>query len=191
MQPLISIDIETTGLEPSDCQIIELAAVVDLDGTTPIDDLPKFISYITYPVYYGEPYALQMHSQIFKEFASFSEEDLSQTDIMHVMDNFAKFLKDIREKYGNKRFSPAGKNYASFDKAFLERDSGFNSLIKPLLTHRTFDPGNLYWQPAIDGFVLPDTKTCLARAGLEPTDSHRALGDAIDVIRLIRAKMNK
>lgn len=189
MQPYVSIDIETTGLNPDECQTIELAAVIDFDGKTPIEELPQFNSYIVYDIYKGEPYALQMNAKIFKEIAGLNEEEQLKGDEGHVIDEFWRFLEDNLPE-GEKRYTPAGKNYASFDKGFLVKLSGFKELVSPMLAHRTLDPGNLYWRPEVDGFVLPDTKKCLERAGLEPTDSHRALGDAIDVVRLIRFKFN-
>ena len=188
MQPYVSIDIETLGLDPDYCHTIELAAVIDLDGVSPIEQLPTFQTYITRPTNQGEPYAMQMNANIMGIIAGLSEIELTNTTEQNAIKFFWNFLNNNKPK-GEKRYTPAGKNYASFDKAFLMNLQGFKQLISPMLSHRTLDPGNLYWLPREDGFVLPDTKKCLERAGLEPTESHRALGDAIDVVRLIRHSM--
>ena len=39
--PYVSIDIETTGLDPESCQMLEIGAVWD-DWTKPIDELPSY-----------------------------------------------------------------------------------------------------------------------------------------------------
>jgi len=41
----VSLDIETTGLNPENCQVLEIGAVID-DGTTPIEDCPTFQCYV-------------------------------------------------------------------------------------------------------------------------------------------------
>jgi len=52
--------------------------------------------------------------------------------------------------------------------------------------HRILDPAALYWQPEIDGVELPDTKTCMERAGIAGDVAHTAVEDARLVARLIR-----
>lgn len=188
-QPIVSIDIETTGLDPDFCQILEIGAVIDFDSKTPIEDLPKFQSYIIYGEVKGEYYALNMNSKILEEISNLSEEQQSEYDEFNIIDTFAGFLQKNLPK-NTKKYTVAGKNYTNFDRRFLEKISGFSSIIQPMLSHRTLDPGNLFWIPEEDGFILPDTKKCLKRAGLKPSNLHRALDDATDVIRLIRSKIH-
>ena len=78
--------------------------------------------------------------------------------------------------------TPAGKNFASFDRQFLKRLPEFEKLVK--LHHRTLDPAMLYWQ--VGDEKLPDSKTCYERAGMDPKVAHTALEDALAVVRLIR-----
>jgi len=52
--------------------------------------------------------------------------------------------------------------------------------------HRILDPAAMYWQPEIDGMELPDTKTCMERAGISGEVAHTAIEDARVVARLIR-----
>ena len=68
MFPYVSIDIETSGIDPKTCEIIEFAAVLDdLSCAHPpsVDRLPSFHCYLAKDSYTGEPYALSMHSTIF------------------------------------------------------------------------------------------------------------------------------
>ena len=64
-----SIDIETTGLDLSYCQMLEFGCVLD-DMEAPVENLPTFHCYILRPYYTGDPYALAMHSTIFKRIAN-------------------------------------------------------------------------------------------------------------------------
>ena len=52
--PYVLIDIETTGINPDVCQILEIGAIYD-DGTKPIDTLPIFHRYVCHNTYIGEP----------------------------------------------------------------------------------------------------------------------------------------
>ena len=66
----LSIDIETTGLNPQTCDIIEFAAILDdLSNPQPVDSLPYFHAYIKQECFNGEPYALSMHSKTFEKIA--------------------------------------------------------------------------------------------------------------------------
>jgi hypothetical protein len=53
------------------------------------------------------------------------------------------------------------------------------------MNHRTIDPANLFWDPLIDR-GLPNTKTCMERAGLDGEVAHTAVEDARVVCKLIR-----
>jgi hypothetical protein len=77
---------------------------------------------------------------------------------------------------------PAGKNFASFDRQFLRKLPGWDQIP---MNHRTIDPANLFWDPLIDR-GLPNTKTCMERAGLDGEVAHTAVEDACVVCRLVR-----
>src|SRR6056297_3418534 len=63
---IISIDIETTGLNLEQCQMLEFSAVVDdTNDVKPIDELPSFTCYIENgKLLTGSPYALNMNKKI-------------------------------------------------------------------------------------------------------------------------------
>ena len=55
----VSIDIETTGLDPETCQILQVGAVIeDTQNLLPLEELPKFNCIVEHPAYTGSPYAL-------------------------------------------------------------------------------------------------------------------------------------
>ena len=83
----------------------------------------------------------------------------------------------------SKAVTPAGKNFASFDRQFLKRLPEFQNKVR--LHHRTLDPAMLFWLAADER--LPDSKTCYERAGMDPKVAHTALEDALAVVQLIRA----
>lgn len=194
----VSIDIETTGLDPNYCLAIELAAVVeDTDQKTPVDDLPQR-HYLIVPssgaLMVGEPFALSMHAERFKlidkhknitapEWISAGEGRpilaMPQSSLLH---DLARFIESEGAVFQGK-FTAAGKNFGAFDLQFIKRMPCFEDL--PRLHHRILDPAVLFLDKM--DMAPPDLKTCLNRAGIEKTVAHNALDDARDVVRVLRA----
>lgn len=83
----------------------------------------------------------------------------------------------------------AGKNVASFDVPFMRALPGWDPDYLDF-HRRTIDPGVFFMDKA--DRVPPSLSMCLARANL-PTGIglHEALHDAQDVVRLVRAGMNR
>jgi hypothetical protein len=77
----------------------------------------------------------------------------------------------------------AGKNFASFDKQFLQKLPNWNSVIN--VRSRIIDPAILCvdWE---NDSSLPNLETCMQRSHVEGTVTHDALQDAVDVVRTIR-----
>lgn len=169
----VSVDIETTGLDFKNHQIIEFGAVID-DFVTPLEELPTFTKVIYQFRVIGSPEAIVMNHRIFKLMANGDD----CVFIEHLAEVFGNWLK----KYTARVLPPAGKNYASFDERFLQKVPGWNHLP---LHRRSLDPGSMYFDPQKD-VVVPEMQDCLGRAGLKPTALHEALADALDVVRLIR-----
>lgn len=183
----VSIDLETTGLDPETCQIIEFGAVVDdLSNPKPINQLPTFHAYICQNNYIGEPYALSMHPKIFRRIAEREQGYLyvSPEKLGYV---FKEFLIGIgfEEKYDKVTITAAGKNFASFDNLFLRKYSSFSKHVQ--IRNRVIDPSVLY-MTVLDE-KLPSLEECKKRAKQAITAvSHEALTDAFDVVSLIRYK---
>ena len=179
--PYVSIDIETTGLSPVGCQILEIGMVVE-DWRTPVNDLPSLSFLVKPPAdIVGEPVAMKMNAGILREIADPEVAKIALFSATGVIHNFLSHYFPISED--RLHFQAAGKNYAGFDRQFLERLPGWHGYFK--VHHRALDPGSMYFDPRIDDEV-PSTAECLKRAGLDPDVKHRALEDARDVVRLIR-----
>ena len=67
----ISIDIETTGLDPSTCQILSVGAIIeDSNNIQSYEDLPKFHVAIKHDQITGSPFAINMNRELIEENAS-------------------------------------------------------------------------------------------------------------------------
>ncbi len=187
IRPYVSIDIETTGLDPETCQVLQIGAVVD-DWETPVEELPTFNYYIEYSVIKGEAYALSMHHKIFRAMADAVRGVASDGVPICCPEAITRTFSDWLFYNGissSGKMTVAGKNYAAFDRNFLSKLKNWDWDIK--MSHRFIDPGNMYYQPGIDDGP-PNMEECLRRVGLPPHVKHTALEDALDVVRLIRWK---
>ncbi len=181
----LSIDIETTGLNPEHAQILEIGAVLDdIDNQLPLEELPTFHRYITHSHVYGDPYAFSMHPTILRRIATRAD-GYKYANEGYFSIEMQRWLEENRVD-SHKKITPAGKNFASFDVNFLNKVPNFKECIK--LHHRVLDPAMLYWNPSTDK-ELPNSKTCMERAGLEGEVAHTALEDAMMVVKLIRNGM--
>ena len=183
----VSIDIETTGLDPDTCDIIEFGAIVDdLTDIVPVETLPKFHCYFLKPTYSGEPFALSMHPHIFKRIAN-REDGWNYMSATKFGNAFKKFLvaNGHEEKHDKVTITVAGKNFGAFDLQFLNKHTDLSKHVQ--IRHKILDPAILYIQKGDD--VLPGLAECKIRAGLGGNVSHNALDDARDVVKLIRKKL--
>lgn len=183
----ISLDIETTGLNPKIHDIIEFAAVMDnLRDQKPVEELPRFHAYIKKDNYIGEPYALSMHAEIFSKIANPGKEDnvIHISALPYALQNWLG-----RNNYpydeGKKKYlvNVAGKNAAGFDLPFLAEK--VKDWAEVQFRHRVLDPAVLYFDPNIED-CLPDSQTCMRRAGIVGNVKHTALEDSLMVVNLIR-----
>jgi oligoribonuclease len=83
------------------------------------------------------------------------------------------------------RITCAGKNFATFDKLFLEKLPKWNYFFK--INQRIIDPAILFTNWNSDE-TLPNLSECKERAGLNSKVSHTAVIDAWDVITLLRTQ---
>lgn len=191
----VSIDIETTGLKPDCHQILELAAVIDIDKTTPIEQLPTFTCRFLHEEVVGEPYALALNAAILKDIAKcekLPKHEIEMTAYVGQKQIFYENMfyytpalamrelnKFLLRYFEESAFIVAGKNFASFDKQFLD------NIQKLKFAHRTIDVGNLFLSPN-DNEKIPNLQECLKRAGINKEIAHTALEDAQDVIKCYR-----
>jgi DNA polymerase III epsilon subunit-like protein len=185
----VSIDVETTGIDPIKNQVIEIGAIIeDTSKKLTYDELPKFKCIIEHEVYNGSAFAINLNQRIFSILSGipkFKPDDYrKQFNILTPDIARNSFIDFLMQNGMNNRFIAAGKNYAGFDYPFLK------SMHPewPQSYQRVLDPGPMYTNFTTDAFP-PDLETCKQRAGLSNTKvSHDALEDAWDVIQVLRAK---
>jgi DNA polymerase III alpha subunit (gram-positive type) len=182
-RPYISIDIETTGLDPETCQVIEVGAVIE-DWNSDVAKLPSWHCYVDQGSFKGQPYALALNQGIFWKIAD-KEKLKDQHQFLWPSEVGAK-LAGWLESYGfnPKKLLVAGKNFAGFDRPFLGSMKKFKDHVA--FRHRVIDPAMLFWNPWTDE-APPDSKTCMKRSGIAGEVAHTAVEDAIGVIKMVRA----
>lgn len=196
----ISIDIETSGLDPEKNKILSFAAIVeDTFNPIPIEDLPKFKAIILQREIVGSPRALTMNSHLIESIGQYLDGDESLKKEIEISTGY-KFIEEddvIKSFYYflydngyhsivyNKpiTINVAGKNFATFDKLFLEQLPFWKKLIR--VRQRIIDPSVLFCDWTKDE-TLPSLQECKDRAELNSIVSHDATDDAIDVIMLLR-----
>jgi oligoribonuclease len=179
-----AIDIETCGLSVENCDILEFGAVLDdLNNPKPIKMLSKFHCYFNLNNYHGEPYALSMHSKIFKRIAE-KEKGFTYCSPSKFGFMFKKFLLDNGYKCEHDivTINAAGKNLAGFDIPFLNAKTDIQKHVN--IRKRVLDPSILFINR--NDIALPSLSECKKRAGLSENVAHDAISDAIDVIELLR-----
>jgi oligoribonuclease len=182
----MSIDIETTGLNPETCQILEIGAIYD-DWTKPLRELPTFHCYVKHERIVGQPYALALNAATLKKLA---DPHPNTDDLFLTPDQVAGIMAAWLGNCGwnlSTAITPAGKNFASFDLQFLRRLPDFERKVR--LQHRTLDPAVLFWRPADD--KLPGSQTCYERAGVSGKVAHTAVEDALAVVQEVRAGIKR
>jgi oligoribonuclease len=82
----------------------------------------------------------------------------------------------------------AGKNFAGFDKKFLERLPRWKQVFS--IRNRVLDPGILFvdW---VNDESIPSLDQCKQRAGINGAVTHNAVEDAMDVVMLLRKVYKK
>lgn len=211
----ISIDCETTGLDPETNDILQIGAVIEDTATRlPLDQLPKFNYFLWRSRYTGSAYALNLNKWMFQELAAYearqrypyqvekigfgttTEDNASFQNLSSYIgpwweapNVFYNWLKDngfSPPENGKKiTLNVAGKNFATFDKRFLEKLEAWNKLFK--VRQRIIDPAILFvdWN---EDEALPGLDKCKQRVGLNSVVTHDAVDDALDVIRVLRAE---
>lgn len=178
----LSIDIETTGLNPDKHDILEFGCILeDTTKKLPLSEIPQCRYYFDLPIYKGDPYALALNSNIFKKIMELRKNDPDKQLVTPIqfIERFGSFLKEYLGD--SKRINVAGKNYNGFDKQFLQKIEGFNFPFG----HRVLDPAMLYvdWN---EDKEIPSTEICYKRAAIESNVAHTTIEDAWGVIELLR-----
>lgn len=211
--------IQTGGLNPLEHSILEIGAIVeDTNNPLSLDKIPKFQALIKNDVYKGDPMAIYLNRELFKEIINHSKtssKQLLSLDVLaatmhtwlvrHVDTTIddTNFMLDFNslgknydaegameyQKHKTLLINVAGKNFGVFLHRFLKRIPEINDYIR--FNHRFMDPAILYFDPKIDQ-VLPGTEECKRRAGIEaPAEkNHDTIIECWDVIMMFRNKIN-
>ena len=222
---IISIDIETTGLDPENNHILSIGAIIEnTESKLSFDRIPKFHVAILHREVRGSLIAINMNRELIEYISLYqsSETDEEKENIIkmsglkffqedEVVEEFFNFLclngihsipmekmlmHHCKEVDGKRipcmtsKMSPtvltvAGKNFATFDKLFLERLPRWKQAIK--IRQRMIDPGVLFTDWKNDE-TIPNLDKCKQRAKVEGIVTHNALEDAWDVIQLLRTQ---
>jgi DNA polymerase III epsilon subunit-like protein len=226
----ISIDIETTGLDPDFNQILSIGAVIeDTLNPLPSEELPKFHAVIKRESVYGSIFALNLNKdliQAMKDYTeartqelkdeveeSFGAKFYNEDEVVEALfqfcydnglvekpdtdswshaqlSNYFKFVNGksypmLTSNMSKTYLNCAGKNFAGFDKKFLEKLPRWKQVFS--IRSRVLDPGILFVDWANDE-SLPSLDQCKQRAGIDGVVTHNAVEDAMDVVMLLRKK---
>lgn len=221
---IVSLDIETTGLDPTQDDILEVGAVY-ADLTEESDDRPPFRCVIVSESgrYNVTPFCASMHQSLWveietaeKAFNQFAREDNTDEKYghfhLHRSDGTVLWNSKLETWYcrpemigwcffqwlsqfgitPGERINVAGKNAAMFDLPFLnEPPYLFSEAARVIVRHRIVDPAILFFRLGEDT-APPSLSVCFQRAGgMEPTGLHTAVGDVLDVVRLLRYALTR
>lgn len=195
MKPYFSIDLETTGLDPKNHQILEIGIIYeDPEKQLSFEEIPKFNCLVEYENYVGSPYAINLNQKIFEKIIQLQntgDKEHVLWDIDTAIDRAARFI-DLQcvKNHGISKSNIiriTGKNFASFDRDFLIKNQFYRRLANKV-SHRYLDVGSFFFDPKTMDW-LPSSEECYKLAGIgKEFVSHSALDDAWDVIKIIRTR---
>ena len=204
---IVSIDIETTGLEKELDQILSVGVVIEnTKDLKPLEQLPQLHIIIPRERISGNPFALNMNKELIermKWFSTLSKEQKDTSQGRSIQENawfvhegmvstwIYRFLLEhgFEQKEGQIHLNVLGKNFGTFDKLFLEKLPNWSNYIK--IRQRILDPAmlNIDWE---NDESLPNLKTCMDRSGFDSSRvvTHDALQDALDTLEVLRKSTN-
>lgn len=179
---VVSIDIETTGLDPQKCDILQIGACI-FDLLEPFERVkcPKLLLYVNTLLTHWEQQAVVSNAKIVADMMQRKmRNDPDVVTYADVVPDFRYWLNTngVRQDIG---FTVTGKNFMGFDQQFLcSKVPNWADGIR--IKHRSIDIASHFWQPG--DAALPTLQMCLERAGINTVVSHTALDDALDVAEL-------
>ena len=169
----VSVDLETTGLDPKTCQVLEIGAVAqELGGK----ELGRYHMILKYDELRGSPFAFNLNIRLLKAML-----DGEGSPPEYAWDDFYEWLQQFKsDSRGAHRIIAAGKNFVGFDLPFIKQAS---PRVATQFFRRVLDPAILYMR--IDDVLPPSLSTCLERCALVSKVTHNAVEDAAQVRDLI------
>lgn len=175
-----SIDIETTGLDPVLNQTLEIGAILYESG---VGEIARFHCFVEHEQYIGSAFALHLNRKILYKLAN--KHEFPEHNFFRPSEVRSEFGAWLNDHMGDRKITPAGKNFGSFDRQFLlQLLPGLNRY----LSHKDLDPGSMFAKRDQD--EAPWLSKCLEMCKMDPTVTHNALDDAQQVIDLIEVFFN-
>lgn len=196
----VSIDIETTGLDPKIHKILSIGAIIeDTENPQPLEMCPKFYGVIIQRNFSISPRAAVINAELIGTISSYIDSNkvertalenklgckfYEEDEIVVAFYNFIshQISKDL-ELDSPVKFNAAGKNFATFDNLFLEQLPKWKQYMR--VRQRVLDPAILYVNWHGDD-ALPSLTDCKIRAEISGDVTHDALLDAWDVVQVLR-----
>ena len=135
----VSCDIESSGIIPEKCNVIQFGAVIDdLANPKPLNELPRFEVLLEWNEYKADStWALGHHKKLWDKLETYKnkpEEEKEAVGIIKPWDLGKTFLywllnNKVIEKQGEP-INVAGKNFGTFDWKHLEQVPNFFKYIK-------------------------------------------------------------
>lgn len=182
LEPYISLDLETSGVDISKAQILQIAMIYDDFTQTKISDMPSLLINIQYrELSHATLEALEINKNLITQILD-KDDPVKKRNCSEAMDLVSAFLCKYSNKNGGK-ITIAGKNAASFDIPIL--DNHLDNKIGLYIKRRSIDVGSLYYPDF--GYVptLSEVNKLTQRSEVK----HNAYDDASDVIFAIRKKL--
>ncbi len=189
---MFSVDTETLAVG-DDATIVQIgAAFFDLE-----DEPGEMIHSFEFLVDHGprlhnvEPYAAAMNHRILAALGGYKIDNPITCGVMkaeNAAEVLGTWMKEMTWAANGSAYLDkvtfCGKNFTGFDLPTLKRLYGWDAYIPPY-HHRSPDPGSMWWRKE-DGSGLPDTQTCMERAGLDGSVAHTAEQDSIAAATLVQ-----
>lgn len=190
----VSIDVETTGLDPESDMTLSVAAIVfdTTENDAPIEELPTFHAIFQHPRIVGDIKALVMNEKLIRRISnSFDNDDPDVYPPEKIAELLGEFLvKNQLVPYRVRDNTPiitgAGKNFGGFDRRFIAKWFPYTGLFD----YRVLDPASLYFDPLHDE-RLPSLSQCAIKARAKRLVNHDAVNDAQLVIEVLRYKFRE
>jgi oligoribonuclease (3'-5' exoribonuclease) len=166
----LAIDLETSGLDKKNHQILEIGAVFN-DPSLPLLECPTFQSLVSHENISGTPFALEMNQDLIARIADGEGDPLEE-----VLESLATWVRGLTIEYKVERVHPLGKNVAGFDMPFLNEADQWDILASSF-HYRCLDVGSLFATP--NG--ISSQSALLEQVALDeeiPGEPHTALFDA-------------
>lgn len=203
---ILSVDIETSGTDPYNTDVLELAAIVSPlhPEMYPID---RFHCFFKHENVRWDESTREFHQK--NGYFEYMDMMLRNSKPHYTPSEFITNFKSWTKRHGiwSPKFVDAmnnvydkgtsitavGKNFTSFDLQYLNNLPGVNFKEYRFFRHRAIDIGNLLWNPLIDGAILPSSEICMERGGVGKAGDykHRAMDDAEMMLTLMKSCIKK